>query len=229
MPKVPVKVVKWDEIVAWSRKLADNIRASGWKPDVVVAVARGGYVPARLLCDFLGVQDLLSVQIVHWPGAAQVAERAYVKYGLSADLSGKEVLVMDDIVDTGDSVLLAKEVVEKCCKPKSVKTAALQVITSTTKYVPDFYAIEVRDWYWYQYPWTALEDMSSFIIRMMREEKQELWTLDKIVEKFVEWYGNELLEERFLYFREALERLRNNGVLKQVDCGGHTCYQLQQR
>ncbi|MGC9119051.1 MAG: phosphoribosyltransferase [Thermoproteus sp.] len=228
MPKVPVKVVKWDEIVSWARKLAENIRSSGWSPDVVVAIARGGYVPARLLCDFLGVQDLLSVQVVHWPGAAQVAEKAYVKYGLSVDLSGKNVLVMDDIVDTGDSVVLAKEVVERCCRPKSVKTAALQVITSTTKFVPDYYAVEVRDWYWYQYPWTALEDMSSFIVRMLREEKQQLWTLDRLMEKFVEWYGNELLEERFLYFREALERLKRDGVLKPTDCGGLICYKYGQ-
>lgn len=221
-------MVKWDEIVSWARKLAENIRSSGWSPDVVVAIARGGYVPARLLCDFLGVQDLLSVQVVHWPGAAQVAEKAYVKYGLSVDLSGKNVLVMDDIVDTGDSVVLAKEVVERCCRPKSVKTAALQVITSTTKFVPDYYAVEVRDWYWYQYPWTALEDMSSFIVRMLREEKQQLWTLDRLMEKFVEWYGNELLEERFLYFREALERLKRDGVLKPTDCGGQICYKYGQ-
>jgi len=48
------------------------------------------------------------------------------------------------------------------------------------------------------------------------------------MEKFVEWYGNELLEERFLYFREALDRLRRGGVLRPVDCGGQTCYQYQQ-
>lgn len=227
MPKVPVKVVKWEEIVSWARKLADNVRSSGWRPDVVVAVARGGYVPARLLCDFLGVQDLLSVQTVHWPAAAQVAERAYVKYGLTVDLSGKNVLVVDDIVDTGDSVVLAKETVEKCCKPKSVKTAALQVITSTTKYMPDYYAVEVKDWYWYQYPWTALEDMMSFIARMLREEKRSLWTLEEIVDKFIEWYGNELLEERFLYFREALDRMKREGVLKQMDCQGHICYKYE--
>ncbi|MBP1449471.1 MAG: phosphoribosyltransferase, partial [Thermoproteus sp.] len=73
MPKIPVKVVEWDDVVSWAKRLADVIKASGWRPDAVVAIARGGYVPARLLCDFLGVQDLLSVQVVHWPAAAQVA------------------------------------------------------------------------------------------------------------------------------------------------------------
>lgn len=227
MPRIPVKVVEWSDVVAWAKKLAEVIKASGWRPDVVVAIARGGYVPARLLCDFLGVSDLLSIQVVHWPGAAQVAEKAYIKYGLGqADLAGKNVLVMDDIVDTGDSVLLAKDAVEKCCSPKAVKTAALQVITSATKYMPDYYAVEVKEWYWYQYPWTALEDMESFILRILREEKKPLWSLDDLSAKFVEYYGEELLEKRYMYFRLALERLKDSGLLKPHDCGGVQCLKL---
>jgi len=146
VPKVPVKVVTFDEIVEWSRRLADKIKESGWQPDVIVAIARGGYVPARLLCDWLGVGDLVSIQVVHWPSAAQVAEKAYVKYPVNADLSGKRVLIVDDIVDTGDSVELAKRSIEECCRPREVKTAALQVITSVAKVVPDYYAIEVKEW-----------------------------------------------------------------------------------
>lgn len=227
MPKIPVKVVEWNEVVSWAKRLADVIKASGWRPDVVVAIARGGYVPARLLCDFLGVQDLLSVQVVHWPAAAQVAEKAYIKYGLGqADVRDKDVLVMDDIVDTGDSVALAKESVEKCCRPRAVKTAALQVIATTAKFMPDFYAVEVKEWYWYQYPWTALEDMESFLLRMFREERRQLWSMDDVVAKFAEYYGEELLEKRFMYFRLAIERLKSGGALRQRDCGGVQCVQL---
>jgi len=53
VPRVPVKLVSWDEIVEWSLGLGKVIESSGWTPDMVVAVARGGYVPARLLCDYL--------------------------------------------------------------------------------------------------------------------------------------------------------------------------------
>ncbi|MEM0093773.1 MAG: phosphoribosyltransferase, partial [Thermofilum sp.] len=80
MPKVNTKLVSWEEVVTWVRKLADAIQASGFKPDVVVAVARGGYVPARLLCDFLDVHDLVSLQILHWGRAAEITAEAHVKY-----------------------------------------------------------------------------------------------------------------------------------------------------
>ncbi len=59
-------------------------------------------MPARLVCDNLGVMDLVSVQVVHWPSTAQAIERAFIKHEARVDsLAGKRVLVIDDIVDTG--------------------------------------------------------------------------------------------------------------------------------
>ena len=74
MPRVPVKLVSWEEIVEWSRGLARKIKESGYKPTVIIAVARGGYVPARLLADFLNVTNMLSIQSQHWTKAARAAE-----------------------------------------------------------------------------------------------------------------------------------------------------------
>ena len=218
MPKIPVKVVSFDEIVQWSRLLADKIRASGWQPDVIVAIARGGYVPARLLCDWLGVSDLVSVQVVHWPAAAQVAEKAYVKYPLNVDLSGKRVLVVDDIVDTGDSVELAKKTVEECCRPKEVRTAALQVITTVTKYMPDYYAVEVREWVWFAYQWNAVEDAAGLILKIVKETGKTEWCLDELINAHLEWYGSEYVEKRFGYILYAADQLAKKGVVKLAKC-----------
>ncbi|MEM0331803.1 MAG: phosphoribosyltransferase, partial [Archaeoglobaceae archaeon] len=41
----------WEEINELCKNLARKIKNSGFSPDVVVAVARGGWVPARLICD----------------------------------------------------------------------------------------------------------------------------------------------------------------------------------
>jgi hypoxanthine phosphoribosyltransferase len=77
---VPVKLVDWKDIVEWSKGLSEKIRSSGWSPDVVVAVSRGGFVPARLICDFLDISDLLSIQSQHWVEAAKAAELINPKY-----------------------------------------------------------------------------------------------------------------------------------------------------
>ncbi|MCK7580840.1 MAG: hypothetical protein MZV65_37935 [Chromatiales bacterium] len=49
----------------------------GFAPDLIVAVAaRGGYVPARLLADYLDVMDLVSLRIEHYTAGARKRRRA---------------------------------------------------------------------------------------------------------------------------------------------------------
>ncbi|AEM38019.1 phosphoribosyltransferase [Pyrolobus fumarii 1A] len=218
MPRVPVKLVTWDEIVEWAYGLAKKIREDGYKPTVIIAVARGGYVPARLLCDFLGVENLLSIQSQHWVAAAQASEKAILKFPYHVDLSGHRALIVDDIVDTGETLMLAKEFVQREWKPDELKVAALQWISTVAKFKPDYYYIEVREWVWFQYPWTRLEDTMQFIKRMMeeaaREEGKREWTYDEIKKKFVEWYGVDVGD---LYYREALLMLEERGIVERKD------------
>jgi len=216
VPRVSVKLVSWDEIVEWSRGLARKIKESGYKPTVIIAVARGGYVPARLLADFLNVTNMLSIQSQHWTEAAKAAEKAILKFPYKVDLSDHDALLVDDIVDTGDTLLLAREYILKNWKPRTLKIATLQWISTVAKFKPDYYYIEVKDWTWFQYPWTRLEDVTQFIERMLREEAKETgkktWTLSEIKEKFYEWYGIRVEE---YYYYDALDLLEEKGVIKK--------------
>ncbi len=214
MVKVPVKIVSWDEIVKWTKGLSQKIKDSVWTPDVVVAVARGGYVPARLLCDFLDITDLLSVQSQHWTEAARAAEKAILKYPYKVDMEGKNVLVVDDIVDTGETLLLARDYIRREWRPVEVKVAALQWISPVAKFEPDYYYLEVRDWTWFQYPWTRLEDLQQFIARILREDERfkdrDEVSLAELVDVFVEWYGVKP-EDFGDYWELAISRLREKG------------------
>ena len=214
MPRVPVRIVEWGEIVDWARGLAEKILDSGYRPTVIVAVARGGYVPARLLADFLDVTNMLSVQSQHWVEAAKAAEKAILKFPYKVDLSGHRVLLVDDIVDTGDTLLLARDYIEREWKPDEIRIAVLQWISSVAKFKPDYYHLEVRDWTWFQYPWTRLEDTQQFITRIFREDEKAKGGLSKreLEEVFTEWYGVEPGSLGF-YWEMALERLVGKGFL----------------
>ncbi|MCE4599351.1 MAG: phosphoribosyltransferase [Desulfurococcales archaeon] len=230
MARVPVKLVSWDEIVEWSRGLARKIEESSWIPDLVVAVSRGGFVPARLICDFMDINDLLAVQSQHWVEAALAAERAILKYPYIVDVKDKKILVVDDIVDTGDTLELAKTFIEREWKPSEVKTAALQWISSVAKFRPDYYYIEVKDWTWFQYPWTRLEDVSQFIMRIFREDDRVKGrSIDEAYLKdlFKEWFGVEPGQFGF-YWSEALNRLVIKGFLTKED-GLYRCIKCGSR
>lgn len=209
MPRVNTKKVSWEEVEVWSRKVSDKILHSGWKPDVIVAISRGGYVPARLICDRLVVGELVSLQVSHWPSAAQVAKEAGVKYPLQCDLNHKKALIVDDIADTGESIIIAKDHIWSKCKPDELRVATLQWISASSKIKPDYYAEEVKGWIWYQYPWTRLEDIIGFFKRIVNEEKdRESWDLDLLVSRFPDWFG--VTFDRW-YYERALKYLVNSG------------------
>ena len=219
MPRVPVKLVSWEEVVEWARGLSEKIKGDGYKPDLVVAVARGGFVPARLVCDFLDVTDLLSVQSQHWVEAARAAEKAILRHPYKIDAAGLRVLVVDDIVDTGETLRLARDFIEREWRPAEVRTAALQWISTVAKYKPDYYHMEVREWVWFQYPWTRLEDTTQFILRIFREDERARGrplTEEELKNLFREWYGLDPAELGD-YWQLALRHLEEKGLLARHD------------
>ncbi|MEM2058980.1 MAG: phosphoribosyltransferase [Thermoproteota archaeon] len=209
LPKVNTKKVSWEEVESWSRIVSDKILESGWRPDVIIAISRGGYVPARLICDRLVVGELVSLQVSHWPSAAQIAKEAGVKYPLECDLNHKRALIVDDIADTGESIIIAKDHIWTKCKPDELRVATLQWISTSSKIKPDYYAEEVKEWVWYQYPWTRLEDIIGFFKRTVSEEKErESWDLETLAGRFPEWFG--VTFDRW-YYERALSYLVNTG------------------
>ena len=223
MVKVNAKLVSWDEVTEWCRKLAEKIKESKYRPDVIVAIARGGYAPARLLCDFLGIENLLSIQSQHWTEAAISSGKAVLKFAYKIDMSERKILIVDDIADTGKSIITARKFIEKNWNPAEIRIATMQWIPKTCEIKPDFYIDEVKEWIWYQYPWTRLEDTTQFLRRMLREEGKEkkFWSYDEIIKKFIEWYGINVGE---WYFKAAIATLVEEGSLSIKEENGKKVY-----
>jgi hypoxanthine phosphoribosyltransferase len=161
------------------------------------------------------VNNLTSIQSQHWTEAAKAEERAIIKYPYKIDLSGMKVLLVDDIVDTGESLLLAKNYILNNWGPSEVKVAVLQWISSAAKFKPDYYFIEVKEWIWFQYPWTRLEDTYQFFKKMLFEEGKygrKKWTYQELIKGFMEWFDLDVGED---YFRDAIRLLVSNGILRK--------------
>jgi len=162
--KFKCELRSWENIYQLSRKLSEKIIGCGFKPDIIIGLARGGWVPSRNLCDFLGVKDLISLKVEHWGVTASPDGKAKMKYPLKVDLSGKKVLLVDDITDTGESLKLTKEFVGRM-RPAELKTATLQYMTNSN-FTPDFYAETIdaeKNWTWIIYPWNVTEDLCNLI------------------------------------------------------------------
>ncbi len=157
--------VGWAEIERWADEVARKVRAGEAVPETIVGLTRGGWVPARLLCDRLGVRRLVSLRAQHWGVTATRDGTAQLTEGLSGPVRGERVLVVDDITDTGESLALALQHVRSVA-PARVETAALLHIAHS-KFVPTYYAEEIprSAWVWVVFPWNYWEDVAALAQR----------------------------------------------------------------
>ncbi|MGQ9686482.1 MAG: phosphoribosyltransferase [Thiobacillaceae bacterium] len=163
-PDQRCELVSWTRFHALARKLARRVLASGYRPDILVAIGRGGYLPARILSDFLDLMDLTSFKIEHYH-ATRKGRQARVRYPLNVDLTDRRVLLVDDVSDSGDTFRVALDHLASCGSPAEVRTAVLHHKV-VSPYVPDYYAQKVIKWRWIVYPWAVAEDVGSFIRAM---------------------------------------------------------------
>lgn len=158
---IQCELIGWGQVQRLARRLAGLIRAAGYRPELVVGIARGGVVPARLLCDYLDLYELASIRILHYDSGPHRIAAARLTAPLAVDVRGLRVLLVDDVSDTGDTLTLAAEHI-RAFAPAELRIAVLHhKLTSTC--IPDFYAKKIVAWRWLTYPWALVEDIAGFI------------------------------------------------------------------
>jgi hypoxanthine phosphoribosyltransferase len=155
------ELVSWERFLALTRDLAALVRASGFAPDMIVAIERGGYMPARLLSDRLELFNLAGFKIEHYRSTHKQAQ-VRVRYPLAAEVDSLKILLVDDVTDDGRTFEAALAHLHERGTPSEVRTAVLHH-KAVSPFVPDYYAAEISEWRWLIYPWAMLEDVSGFI------------------------------------------------------------------
>jgi len=168
MEKFNCWLPSWDELHESIKEIAKDIKEDNFQPDMVIALSRGGFVPARVICDLMIIKDLVSVKVDHWGVTAAKDGKAHLRYPIDVDLTGKKVLIVDDITDSGESMIIAKEFVEKL-NPEEIRTAAIFHIKHS-KFIPDYYSKEI-DWVWVMWPWNYIEDMCNITPKVLDENR----------------------------------------------------------
>ncbi len=162
--KIHCELVTWAEVQRLCRRLAGLVMASGYHPDIVIAIGRGGYIPARLLCDYLDIMALTTIKVEHYLSGASRQEQAVVRYPLKADIRDLRVLLVDDVNDTGDTLDAAIQHLNTF-HPAEIRTAVMHHKV-TTRYTVEYYARKVIKWRWLIYPWAVYEDVAGFLGRL---------------------------------------------------------------
>ena len=186
-------ITNWEYIYDLCREVSNQVKADNFEPDVVVALARGGWFAGRVLCDFLGLDDLTSLKMEHYVGTGEKSGEPTVRYPMpEGSVEGKDVLIIDDIADTGGSIERAHEYVTDR-DAAAVRTATLQLL-QTSEFEPEFVGERLSEWTWVVYPWNFLEDMVDLTAGVMETDGDGPYGREEIRELLSEHHGIDRME-----------------------------------
>ena len=116
----------WKDVENQVQDILRQIQLSNWQPDYVVGLTRGGLVPANLISQYLEIpMETLKVSLrddnSHPESNLWMAEDAY-GYGdydlMASDDGRKNILIVDDINDSGATLNYIKQDWQSSCFPK---------------------------------------------------------------------------------------------------------------
>lgn len=197
--KFECEVMDWELFSVLAKQVADKIKKSEYPADFIVGLARGGWVLARLLCDLLGIKDLVSLKVEHWGVTATPNGKARLVYPFQIDLSRRRVLLVDDITDTGESMQIATDYVKKL-NPREVRTATLRHIMGS-KFTPDYFGDKIK-WRWVIFPWNFTEDLCNIVNKV----KGKCSNLEEMRIKLKEDYNIEIDQPKLSEIIKELDR-----------------------
>lgn len=127
----------WEMFGELCRALALKV-ARDYEPEVVVGIARAGVIPAAVVASILRV-DFYSMRISRKEGDEQVRDRPAVLSAAPTQVSGKRVLIVDEIATSGETLRLALAAVRDN-HPAEVRTATS--FARPRSYKPDYHSLE---------------------------------------------------------------------------------------
>src|SRR6202140_5924294 len=97
------EVMSWDELGSGSRDLAEVVHEGGYRPDMILAIARGGLLVAGALSYALGVKNTFTLNVEFYTGVDERLELPMLLPPVPdlVDFAETRVLIADDVADTG--------------------------------------------------------------------------------------------------------------------------------
>lgn len=152
---------EYNQIQRWCNRIAMDILKSGWRPDYVVGITRGGLVPGVILSHMLGV-PMNTLKVALRDDDQDCEHNCWMPEDVVND---KNILIVDDINDTGETLKWIREDWDKSVNQgniagrwhKQVKVAVIINNLASDEQV-DWCAMDINkvdDPCWIVFPWES--------------------------------------------------------------------------
>ena len=155
------EVMSWQALGDGARELAELVHRDGYRPDIVLAIARGGLLVAGALAYALGVKNTFTMNVEFYTGIDERLEMPMLLPPVPSLVHFAEtrVLIADDVADTGATLALVKDFCQG--KVGEVRCAVLYEKPRST--VRCEYVWRRTD-QWIDFPWSAAEPVGQQLV-----------------------------------------------------------------
>ena len=143
-------IVTWDDLDGLVARLAEQL-AAGPPPDVVLAISRGGLVPAGMLAYRLGWRNMLVGSVVVYDDEGRMGVARFLEFPPDDHLRDKRVVVIDEVWDSGTTIAAVVERIRAAGGEPVTAVLHYKPARSRVDLVPDHHVVETDAWVVYPF------------------------------------------------------------------------------
>jgi len=144
-------IVTWEDLERLVTALAERLAADP-PPDVVLAISRGGLVPAGMLGYRLGWRDMLLAAVVVYDDEQGFRGHAeFLQFPPDELLRGRRVVIIDEVWDSGTTIAAVSERVRAAGGHPVTAVLHYKPDHSLVDQVPDHFVVETDAWVVYPF------------------------------------------------------------------------------
>jgi hypothetical protein len=143
-------VVTWEELDVLVARLAEQLAAEP-PPDVVLAISRGGLVPAGMLAYRLGWRNMLVGSVVVYDDDGRMGDARFLEFPPDEQLRGKRVVVIDEVWDSGTTIAAVVDRIRSAGGHPVTAVLHHKPARSRVDLVPDHFVVETDAWVVYPF------------------------------------------------------------------------------
>jgi uncharacterized protein len=142
-------VVTWDALEAMVRDLAGRV---GTDYDVLLAITRGGLVPAGMLAYRLGIRNILVAAVEYYDDAGRPGPKpTFLQFPADPQLRGQRILIVDEVWDSGTTIHAVTQRVRQAGGRPTTVVLHYKPTHSVVPGEPDFFAVTTDRWVVYPF------------------------------------------------------------------------------
>lgn len=146
------EILTWDLYGTAIRELSQQVADSGFVPDIVLGIARGGLIPAGSVAYALDCKNLFTMNVVFYTGIGETLDepRLLPPFLDLAELNDLSVLIVDDVADSGKTL----ELVARICAEHAGEVRTAVIYEKPRSLLKPEYTWRLTD-QWINFPWSS--------------------------------------------------------------------------